>query len=164
MALRASDIATELKKQIESFEPSTKAVDVGSIMEVGDGIARISGLAGVMANELLEFPGGVYGIALNLEDDNVGAVILGEYTALEEGDNRARHGPHRLRAGGAGASGAGGECPGAAYRWQGADRLRQVFAGGAHCPQRYRSPTCGYSCANGCQGYRRHGSHRARTA
>ena len=86
MALRANDIATELKKQIESFQPSTKAVDVGSIMEVGDGIARISGLAGVMANELLEFPGGVYGIALNLEDDNVGAVILGEYTALEEGD------------------------------------------------------------------------------
>jgi len=86
VALRASDIATDLKKQIEAFQPSTKAVDVGTILEVGDGIARVSGLAGVMANELLEFPGGIYGIALNLEDDNVGTVIMGDYASLEEGD------------------------------------------------------------------------------
>ena len=86
MALRATDIATDLKKQIEAFQPTTQAVDVGTILEVGDGIARISGLAGVMANELLEFPGGVYGLALNLDADNVGAVILGDYAALEEGD------------------------------------------------------------------------------
>ena len=86
MALRATDIAADLRKQIESFQPSVEAVDVGTIMEVGDGIARISGLAGAMANELLEFPGGIYGLALNLEADNVGAVIMGDYTSLEEGD------------------------------------------------------------------------------
>ena len=86
MALRATDIAADLRKQIESFQPSVEAVDVGTIMEVGDGIARISGLAGAMANELLEFPGGVFGLALNLEADNVGAVVMGDYTSLEEGD------------------------------------------------------------------------------
>jgi len=86
VALRATDIAADLRKQIESFQPTVEAVDVGTIMEVGDGIARISGLAGAMANELLEFPGGIYGLALNLEADNVGAVIMGDYTSLEEGD------------------------------------------------------------------------------
>ena len=67
MALRASDIANQIKAQIEAFRPSLEAVDVGTVMEVGDGIARISGLSGVMANELLEFPGGISGLALNLD-------------------------------------------------------------------------------------------------
>jgi F-type H+-transporting ATPase subunit alpha len=63
-----------------------ETVDVGYVLEVGDGIARLSGLAGLMAGELIEFPGGVMGIALNLEADNVGAVIMGDYTGIEEGD------------------------------------------------------------------------------
>ncbi|GAB4532049.1 MAG: F0F1 ATP synthase subunit alpha [Anaerolineae bacterium] len=86
MALRVEDITARIRKEIESFEAPVEMVDVGYVLEVGDGIARLSGLADVMAGELLEFPGGVLGIALNLEADNVGAVIMGEYTEIEEGD------------------------------------------------------------------------------
>ena len=86
MALRVEDITTKIRQEIERFEAPMEVVDVGYVLEVGDGIARLSGLADVMAGELLEFPGGVLGIALNLEADNVGAVIMGEYTEIEEGD------------------------------------------------------------------------------
>jgi F-type H+-transporting ATPase subunit alpha len=86
MALRVEDITEKIRHEIEAFEAPVEVVDVGYVLEVGDGIARLSGLADVMAGELLEFPGGVMGIALNLEADNVGAVIMGEYTEIGEGD------------------------------------------------------------------------------
>jgi len=86
MALRVEDITERIRHEIEAFEAPVEVVDVGYVLEVGDGIARLSGLADVMAGELLEFPGGVMGIALNLEADNVGVVIMGEYTEIEEGD------------------------------------------------------------------------------
>ena len=86
MALRVEEITARIRQEIEAFEAPVEAVGVGYILEVGDGIARVSGLADVMANELLEFPGGVMGIALNLEADNVGVVIMGDYTNMEEGD------------------------------------------------------------------------------
>ncbi len=86
MALRVEDITAKIRQEIESFEAPVEVVDVGYVLEVGDGIARLSGLAGVMAGELLEFPGGVMGFALNLESENVGVVIMGEYTEIEEGD------------------------------------------------------------------------------
>jgi F-type H+-transporting ATPase subunit alpha len=86
MALRVEDITTRIRQEIERFEAPMEVVDVGYVLEVGDGIAHLSGLADVMAGELLEFPGGVLGIALNLEADDVGAVIMGEYTEIEEGD------------------------------------------------------------------------------
>jgi F-type H+-transporting ATPase subunit alpha len=92
MALQAQDITAILKQQIEAFEAPLQAVDVGSVMEVGDGIARADGLAGVMAMELVEFPPkpgraeSILGLAFNLEADNVGVIIMGEYTGIEEGD------------------------------------------------------------------------------
>jgi F-type H+-transporting ATPase subunit alpha len=92
MALQAKDITAILKQQIEAFEAPLQAVDVGSVIEVGDGIARADGLAGVMAMELIEFPPkpgrneAVMGLAFNLETDNVGIIIMGEYTGIEEGD------------------------------------------------------------------------------
>jgi F-type H+/Na+-transporting ATPase subunit alpha len=86
MAIRADDITARLRDEIEHFESQVQAVDVGTVLEVGDGIARISGLAGCMASELLEFPDGVFGMALNLEENSVGAIILGDYTGIEEGD------------------------------------------------------------------------------
>jgi F-type H+-transporting ATPase subunit alpha len=92
MALQAKDITAILKKQIEEFEAPLQAVDVGSVIEVGDGIARADGLAGVMAMELVEFPPtpgrseSIMGLAFNLEADNVGIIIMGEYTGIEEGD------------------------------------------------------------------------------
>jgi F-type H+-transporting ATPase subunit alpha len=92
MALQAKDITAILKRQIQEFEAPIQAVDVGSVTEVGDGIARADGLAGVMAMELVEFPPkpgrqeSVMGLAFNLEADNVGIIIMGEYTEIEEGD------------------------------------------------------------------------------
>jgi F-type H+-transporting ATPase subunit alpha len=86
VALRANEIAAQIKQQIEKFEAPITAADVGMVLEVGDGIARVSGLAGVMANEIVEFDNGVHGLAFNLEVDNVGIIIMGEYTEIEEGD------------------------------------------------------------------------------
>ncbi|HMQ51609.1 MAG TPA: F0F1 ATP synthase subunit alpha [Anaerolineae bacterium] len=86
MVLRLDDITAKTLEQIESLEGRVKTADVGSVLSVGDGIARVSGLANVMATELLEFPGGVLGMALNLEEDEVGAVILGDYEHIEEGN------------------------------------------------------------------------------
>ncbi len=85
MALRIEDLTAAIKRQIESFEAPLEAVDVGTVVEVGDGIARVSGLAAAMTSELVEFPGQVYGIVLNLERDNVGVIIMGDYTEIEEG-------------------------------------------------------------------------------
>lgn len=82
----AQDIASVIKQQIEQFGTRVTAVDVGTVVEVGDGIARIHGLSGAKYNELLEFPNGIIGLALNLEEDSVGAILLGEYSAIKEGD------------------------------------------------------------------------------
>jgi F-type H+-transporting ATPase subunit alpha len=83
---RAHDIAAIIRQQIEQFGTTVTMVDVGTVVEVGDGIARIHGLSGAKYNELLQFPNGVIGIALNLEEDSVGAVILGDFSEIKEGD------------------------------------------------------------------------------
>lgn len=86
MQIRAAEISEILKQQISDFKKRVDVQEVGTILQVGDNIARIYGLEGAMLGELLEFPGGLYGIALNLEEDNVGAVLLGEDTTIKEGD------------------------------------------------------------------------------
>jgi F-type H+-transporting ATPase subunit alpha len=92
VAVRVEDITELIRRQIESFEAPVQAVDVGQVIEVGDGIARVSGLAGVMASELVEFvpkpnrPWAIPAIALNLEPAQVGIIIMGDYTQIEEGD------------------------------------------------------------------------------
>jgi F-type H+-transporting ATPase subunit alpha len=86
MPIRTEEITQHIKEQIQRFQAPVEAVDVGTVVEVGDGIARISGLSRAMSSELLEFPGGVYGMALNLEEDNVGAIILGDFEHIKEGD------------------------------------------------------------------------------
>ena len=83
---RAQDIASIIRQQIEQFGTTVSAVNVGTVVEVGDGIARIHGLAGAKYNELLEFPNGIIGLALNLEEDSVGAIILGGYSKIKEGN------------------------------------------------------------------------------
>ena len=85
MAVRGQDIASVIKRQIEEFGKSISMVDVGVVVEVGDGIARVHGLSGVAYNELIEFEGGVMGMALNLEEDSVGTVILGDPLSIKEG-------------------------------------------------------------------------------
>ncbi len=86
MDLRASEVTNVLKQEIEGFTGEMKKSNVGTILQVGDGVARIHGLDECMMNELLEFPNGVRGVALNLEEDNVGAVLLGSSTLVKEGD------------------------------------------------------------------------------
>jgi F-type H+-transporting ATPase subunit alpha len=83
---RGKDIASVIKQQIGQFGTVVTMVDVGTVIEVGDGIARIQGLAAAKYNELLQFPNDIMGITLNLEEDNVAAVILGDYTQIKEGD------------------------------------------------------------------------------
>ena len=86
MVLKLDDITAQIRRQIEEFEAPIEYTDVGAVLSIGDGIARISGLSNVMSTELLEFPGGVLGMALNLETDQVGAVIMGDNEHIEEGD------------------------------------------------------------------------------
>jgi F-type H+-transporting ATPase subunit alpha len=88
--IKADEIAKILREQIENYQESVTVDEVGSVISVGDGIARIHGLEKVMMGEMLEFPHGVFGIALNLEEDQVGSVLLGEYTAVKEGDTVRR--------------------------------------------------------------------------
>ena len=86
MAIKATEISDLIKQRIEDFKSVTEARNVGSIMSVTDGITRIHGLADARYGEMLEFPGNIFGLALNLEQDSVGAVVLGEYKELKEGD------------------------------------------------------------------------------
>jgi F-type H+/Na+-transporting ATPase subunit alpha len=80
-----NQIAADLQKQIEAYAPALESKDVGTVLEAGDGIVRVSGLAGVQASEMVQFENGSFGIAFNLEADNVGIIVLGEYAGISEG-------------------------------------------------------------------------------
>ncbi|MGE3667317.1 MAG: F0F1 ATP synthase subunit alpha, partial [Steroidobacteraceae bacterium] len=86
MSVKASEISDLIKQRIEKFSSATEARNVGTVVSVTDGITRIHGLADVRYGEMIEYPGGVFGLALNLEQDSVGAVVLGEYKGIREGD------------------------------------------------------------------------------
>ena len=86
MDLRPAEVTSVLKKEIESYEGKTEMQSVGTVLSVGDGVARVYGLDDCMMNELVDFPGSVRGVALNLEEDNVGCVLLGDATKVREGD------------------------------------------------------------------------------
>lgn len=90
--IRADEIARVLREEIENYDKAVSVTETGTVISVGDGIARIHGLELVMAGELIEFPGGVTGIALNLEEDNVGAVLMGEFQNISEGTEVRRTG------------------------------------------------------------------------
>ena len=90
--IRADEISTLLRQEIENYEQVVNVSETGTVISVGDGIARIYGLERVMAGELIEFSKGLSGIALNLEEDQVGAVLLGDYSHLKEGDEVRRTG------------------------------------------------------------------------
>ncbi len=81
----AEQLQKQLKTRIETFKPTITVTDIGEVLEVGDGIARVSGLAGVRSQELVEFENGVLGVAFNLEEDEVGVIIMGEYADIQEG-------------------------------------------------------------------------------
>src|ERR1700709_2935136 len=90
MEIRAAEISAILKQQIANFGTEADVAEVGQVLSVGDGIARIYGLDSVQAGEMVEFPGGIKGMALNLETDNVGCVIFGNDPSIKEGDTVKR--------------------------------------------------------------------------
>ena len=92
MDFKADEITRFIKEWIKGYEAEVDVSEVGSVISIGDGIARVYGLEKVMYGELIEFPHGIYGMALNLEEDNVGAVVLGEYFTIKEGDTVKRTG------------------------------------------------------------------------
>lgn len=92
MSIRPEEISSILKQQIEKYQTEVNVSEVGTVIQVGDGICRIYGLEKAMQGELLEFSNGVYGMVLNLEEDNIGCVILGPYTQIQEGDEVKRTG------------------------------------------------------------------------
>ena len=86
MNLRPEEISSVIKDQIKRYSAQMEVSDVGTVIQVADGIARVHGLENAMQGELLEFPGEVFGMVLNLEEDNVGAVLLGDHKSINEGD------------------------------------------------------------------------------
>src|ERR687887_1916084 len=90
--IKADEITQLIRQQIENYESRVAVDEVGTVITLGDGIARVHGLEKVMAGELLSFPHGVSGIAMNLEEDQVGVVLLGDYTEIREGDEVKRTG------------------------------------------------------------------------
>src|SRR5690606_11635924 len=92
MSIKAEEISALIKQQIENYDSDIQVSDVGTVIEIGDGIARAHGLDNVMSGELVEFSNGVMGMAQNLEESNVGIVILGPYTGIREGDEVRRTG------------------------------------------------------------------------
>src|SRR5699024_3035109 len=92
MSIKAEEISALIKEQIETFDSEIEVADVGTVLEVGDGIDRAHGLDNAMAGGLVEFANGVMGMAQNLEESNVGIVILGPFTDIKEGDEVRRTG------------------------------------------------------------------------
>src|SRR5437764_4913530 len=92
MEIRADEISRILREQIKTYGKQIEVSETGSVLSTGDGIARVYGLSGVMAGELVEFPNGLKGLVLNLEEDNVGVAIMGEYREVREGDTVKRTG------------------------------------------------------------------------
>ncbi len=159
--IKAGEISEIIKRQLAGFEAEVDLQEVGRVIEVGDGIARVYGLEKAMAGELLQFPGDVIGMVLNLEQDQVGAVLLGEDRAIKEGDTVKRTnriaevpvgealvGPRRQRA-----RPAGGR--------QGPDRDHGVPADRALRAWRGRSALGEGAAADRTQGHRLHDSRSA---
>src|ERR1700740_2662745 len=92
MDIKAEEISKIIREQIGSYAVDVDVAEVGSIISLGDGIARVHGVENAMAGEMLEFPHGIFGIALNLEEESVGAVLLGDFTQIKEGDTVKRTG------------------------------------------------------------------------
>src|SRR4029450_6047701 len=92
MNIKADEISKIIREQIGSYAVDVDVAEVGSIVSIGDGIARVHGVENAMAGEMPEFPKGVFGVALNLEEESVGAVLLGEFKEIKEGDTVKRTG------------------------------------------------------------------------
>ena len=104
MKLKPEEITSILRQRIEEFDVETNLAEVGAVLQLGDGIARVHGLENCVALEMLELDHGVVGLAFNLEEDNVGVALFGEWDKIKEGDPGPPHRPGRLGAGRRGAA------------------------------------------------------------
>ena len=148
MAIQAAEISAILKEQIKNFGQEAEVAEVGRVLSVGDGIARVHGLDNVQAGEMVEFPGGIRGMALNLEADNVGVVIFGSDRDIGEGDIVKRTKLDRRRAGRQGAARPRGRRARRPDRRQGPDRRppsaasptsrRRASSRASRCTSRWR--------------------------
>ena len=113
LTINTDDITAALRKNLEGFKPDVETAQVGRVIEVGDGIARVSGLPDAAVNELLEFEGGTVGLALNLDEESIGAVVLGDVGRHRGGPAGQGHRPHPRRCPSATACSAGSSTPSA---------------------------------------------------
>ena len=162
--IRADEITSLLRQEIENYERAIDVSETGSVISVGDGIARIHGLEKVMAGELIEFPHDVAGIAMNLEEDQVGAVLLGDYTHIREGDEVRRTSRIMSIPVGEAMVGRVVNALGAAHRRQGSHPHHQVQSGGAPGARRGGPAARERAAADRHQGHRLDDSHRPRPA
>ena len=164
LTINADEIAEALRAHVDTFRPNLEAARVGRVLEVGDGIARVSGLPDIAVNELLEFDNGTLGLALNLEEDSIGAVVLGEVDQVEEGEAVKATGRILSVPVGEGLIGRVVNPLGQPDRRQGPDRRRRApppRGPGA----RHRVPQAGARAApDRHQGHRRHDADRSRPA
>ena len=149
MEIRAEEISQIIRKQIEGFDKKVAVMETGTVLEAGDGIARVYGLEAAMAGELLEFGhGGVVGLVLNLEEDNVGVALLGNFEEVREGDLVKRTGKIAAGAGGRRADRPRGERARRAHRRQGAD---QPAPSRARSRSRRRASSPASRCTSRCR-------------
>ncbi len=164
MSIKASEISDLIKARIEKFQSATEARNVGTVVSVTDGIVRIHGLADARYGEMLEFVGNTFGLALNLEQDSVGAVVLGDYKHISEGSEVKTTGPHSRGAGGPRASRPRGRCARSADRRQGPGERQAEIAAGARGAGRDFPQERVAAGADRPQGHRLHGADRPRPA
>ncbi len=100
MTINPEDITSVLRANLEGWEPTVSSETVGYVSSIADGVARVKGLPSAMASELLEFPGGLLGVALNIDEEDLGVVLMGEYNHVEEGSPVKQTGNGALRSGG----------------------------------------------------------------
>ena len=142
MKFKADEIASVIQQEIEQFESRIDVREVGRVIEVGDGIARVYGLSGVMSGEMVEFPGDIFGLAFNLEENSVGVIILGDFLTINEGDEVRSTGRLLERAGGRRRAGPGDRSAGQSAGRRRADRHHRAPAGRVQRPRRGR-PSAG---------------------
>ena len=164
MDIRAEEISKIIRDQIGSYAVEVDVAEVGSVISIGDGIARVHGVERAMAGEMLEFPHGVFGIALNLEEDSVGAVLLGDYKEIKEGDVVKRTGRIISVPVGDEMLGRVVNALGQPIDGKGPIADEAVPADRAHRARRRRSPAGEGAAADRPQGDRRHGADRPRPA
>ena len=164
MDIKAEEISKIIRDQIGSYAVDVDVAEVGTIVSVGDGIARVHGVENTMAGEMLEFPHGIFGIALNLEEESVGAVLLGDYTEIKEGDTVKRTGRIISVPVGHELVGRVVNALGQPIDGKGPIVVEAVDADRAHRARRRRSLAGQGAAADRAQGDRRDGADRPRPA